>query len=134
MVSILREATVTSSEPPPSPAHLLLQAARRGEVAAVSAVLSDASPSVAVSDPLTQSGRTLLHIAAHHGHLGVTLAAYTQVKGVDVNITNKVRECARAVCARIACRDASQGMWVQVLVLSERCPCPLKVLTLQTNA
>lgn len=88
MVSIPKEAS--SNEQPSSLTHLLLQAARLGEAAAVSVALARASPPVAASDPLTQSGRTLLHIAAHHGHLDVVLVAFTQVEGVDVNITNKV--------------------------------------------
>lgn len=105
MVSIAKD--VIRSDEQSSPAHRLLQAARSGHVAKVSAALSCASPPLAARDALTQSGRTLLHVAAHHGHLGVVLVALTQDSGVDVNVTNKVcwhlprgdmRHCA---CSRV---------------------------------
>ena len=88
MVSIPKDPI--RSDEQSSPAHRLLQAARSGHVAEVSAVLSCASPLFPARDALTQSGRTLLHVAAHHGHLGVILVAVTQDSGVDVNVTNKV--------------------------------------------
>lgn len=88
MVSIQKGAIRSDEET--SAAHRLLQAARSGQVAEVSAVLSSASPSLAACDALTQSGRSLLHIAAHHGHVGVVLAALAQDPEVDVNVTNKV--------------------------------------------
>lgn len=88
MVSIPKAAAIRSEHS--SPAHRLLQAARSGQVEEVSAVLSTASSSLVARHALTQSGRTALHVAAHHGHLGVVLAAVTQDAGLDVNVANKV--------------------------------------------
>ena len=66
---------------------LLLNAARKGDVEDVKELLSDG---LYPDSPLTQSGRTLLHVTAHHGHLDVLLLVAGRYK-MDPNVVNKVR-------------------------------------------
>ena len=112
MVSIPKDAAIRSEHS--SPAHRLLLAARSGHVEEVSAVLLAARPSLVARDALTQSGRTLLHVAAHHGHLGVVLAAVTQDAGLDVNVANKV--CSHLPHARVRVTERVPGRVVRRLV------------------
>ena len=120
MVSIPPKGAAIRSEHS-SPAHRLLLAARSGQVEEVSAVLSDAPPSLVARDALTQSGRTLLHVAAHHGHLGVVLAAVTQDAGLDVNVANKVCSHLPYVCVRVT--ERASGRVVRRLVVCCVCAC-----------
>jgi ankyrin repeat protein len=77
----------SSSESDPSSS--LLNAARKGDAKEVKRLLSDV---LSPDSPLTQSGRTLLHVSAHHGHLGVLLlvASNSEKWGpANPNVINK---------------------------------------------